>query len=247
MTAFSEKLLDALFPRTRCISCGSADGVQEGVCAACRDKMERWPQQDVCAVCGRPVAGRALCLTCRQSPPAYAAARAVFLYDGPVRELIHHMKFQGEFDLPARLFSRELALLARRLDWPVDAVLGVPSTPNTLRKRGYNQSELLARRTAKRLGLPFLRRTLRKKRGTRSQVGLGAQQRMTNLKGSILPGRNAGKLRGKRVLLIDDIFTTGSTVQTCAQALLDCGASAVYVLCAARVADAALSRYLASE
>lgn len=247
MTSFAEKLLDALFPRTRCICCGSAEGVREGVCAACRDKMERWPQRDVCAVCGRPTAGRNLCLPCRQSPPDYAAVRAVFLYHGPVRELVHHMKFQGEFDLPARLLSRELAQLALSLDWSADIVLGVPSTPQTLRRRGYNQSELLARRTAKRLGLPFLRHGLRKRRGTRSQVGLNAQQRLINLKGCILPGRNADRLRGKRVLLVDDIFTTGATAQECARALHGCGVSAVYVLCAARVADRELSQYLAEE
>lgn len=247
MTSFSEKLLDALFPRTRCMACNGTQQVVEGLCAACRDKMERWPQQDVCAICGQPAAGRERCLICRQSPPEYTAARAVFLYDGPARQLVLRMKFHGEFDLPARLLSRELAQLAHQLGWPVDAVIGVPAAPKTLRKRGYNQSELLARRTARLLHLPFLRRTLRKKRGTRSQIGLSAQQRLLNLQGSILPGRNAAALRGKRILLVDDVFTTGATARLCAQALFDCGATAVYILCATRVADTALSRYLASE
>lgn len=247
MTALAGKLLDILFPRTRCMACNGTQQVAEGLCADCRAKLERWPQQDVCTICGQPVADRELCLTCRQSPPEYTAARAVFVYDGPARELVHHMKFQGEYDLPARLFSAELAKLARQLDWPVDAVIGVPAAPKTLHKRGYNQSELLARRTARLLHLPFLRRTLRKKRGTRSQIGLNAQQRLLNLQGSIRPGRNAAALRGKRILLIDDVFTTGATARMCALALLDSGATAVYILCATRVASRDLAQYLAGD
>ena len=85
MSAFTDKLLDILFPCTRCLCCNSAQHVTDGLCADCRAKMERWPQQDICAVCGQPTGDRALCLTCRQSPPEYTAARAVFVYDGPAR------------------------------------------------------------------------------------------------------------------------------------------------------------------
>lgn len=247
MAAFADKLLDILFPRTRCMACNGTQQVAEGLCASCRAKLERWPQQEICAICGQPAPDRELCLNCRQSPPEYAAARAVFLYDGPARQLVLHMKFQCEFDLPARLLSRELAQLAHQLNWPVDAVIGVPAAPKTLRKRGYNQSELLARRTARLLHLPFLRHTLRKKRGTRSQIGLNAQQRLLNLQGNILPGRNAAALRGKRILLIDDVFTTGATARMCAKALLACGAAAVYILCATRVATRDLAQYLAGD
>ena len=123
-----EKLLDLLFPRTRCMACGAAGQVDEGLCADCRGKLERYPLSDVCSICGSPSGGREICLNCRAERPSYAAARAAFVYHGPVREILHRMKFQGEFDLPARLLSRELASLVKRLDWPVDCVLGVPST-----------------------------------------------------------------------------------------------------------------------
>lgn len=229
-----DRLLDALFPRTRCMVCGGPRGVNLGLCAACREEMERYPSQMICLVCGRAMGWPGLCASCGAAKPPYAELRCVYVYRGVARELIHRMKFDGEFDLPVRLFAAEMAALARAQGWPVQAVAAVPGTGKTLRQRGYNQAELLGARVAQELGLPRLRNVLRKRRGTRSQVGLNAVQRRGNLAGAILPGRNAEAVRGKAVLLVDDIVTTGSTMEACAQALLRCGATAVYALGAAR-------------
>lgn len=217
-----DALLDVLFPCVRCMACGSAQNVKDGLCAQCREEMERYP------------------LTA-------SGARAVYIYEGAARELIHRMKFSGEYELPVRLFADEMEKTLEALKWDVDCVTAVPAAPETLRKRGYNQAEKLAKRLCRSMGLRFERQVLRKKRGTRSQVGLDASGRRRNLMGAVLPGRRSETVRGKRVLLIDDVYTTGATAEACSRVLRACGAEEIYVLCAARVADHALEEYLAGK
>ena len=120
------------------------------------------------ALRGRGAGARALCALRAASPP-YAAARAALLYEGPARTLVLAMKFRGEFDLPVRRFSRDMAQRLAQEGWRVDAVVNVPASPKTLHARGYNQAELLARRLAREAGLPFLRGALRKRSRVRSR------------------------------------------------------------------------------
>lgn len=225
--------LDLFFPCTHCMVCGEARGVQEGLCAECREKMQALPEA-VCMHCGRPLSGRAHCPACAAAPPPYVAARAVYVYEGVVRRMIHKMKFSAEYDLPVRRFGREMAQLAEGYDWHADAVVCVPTAAQTLRQRGYNQAALLAKRVAWHLELPFWAQVLQKKKGVRSQVGLSAQERRDNILGSIQPGRDCAHILDKTLLLVDDVMTTGATVEECVRVLLRNGARAVYVLCAAR-------------
>ena len=228
MLKVRDKLMDLFFPQVRCMACGGTEEVRSGVCAACRSSMERYPAQ----------------VEARQP---YAAARALFVYEGVARTLVHRMKFEGQYDLPVRLFAQEMNAALREAGWRIDCVTAVPITPKTLRKRGYNQAEKLAKRLCHLSGLRMERRVIKKKRGTRSQVGLSAQERRRNLTGALLPDKRHKSVAGKRVLLIDDVYTTGATAKICAQTLLACGAQEVYVLCAARVADKALEQYLAGN
>lgn len=240
-------LLDLFFPQVRCMVCGGTEGMQSGVCASCRDKMERYPLKDVCPVCGRAMQEAEKCPACGIHTPSYTAARAGYMYDGETRKLIHCMKFKGEYDLPVRLFAQTLGEMLDELGWTVDCVTAVPSTPESLRKRGYNQAKKLAERLCRLKGLRMATELIRKKRGTQSQVGRNAENRRENLRGAILPGRKSTRAEGKRVLLIDDVYTTGSTVEACAQALKKCGAKEVYVLCIARVPEKSLEQYLAGK
>ena len=242
-----EALLDFFFPQVTCMVCGSAEHVKNGVCAKCRGEMERYPLKDVCAICGKPVDEREICPTCRAEKPTYTAARAVYIYHGATRKLVQKMKFRGEYELPVRVFGESMAEVLQELNWHADCILEVPSTARTKRKRGYNQAEKLARRVSALTGIRAEKDVLRKKRGTRSQIGLGAQERRLNLRGSILPGKGIGRVKDKRVLLIDDIYTTGSTAEECAKVLRKYGAAEVCVLCVARVAESALERYLAGD
>ena len=225
--------LDLFFPRRRCMACGNPEGVREGLCVKCEARLTRVPDR-VCERCGDVVQAPGLCPRCLAAPPPYAAARAALLYEGPARTLVLAMKFRGEFDLPIRRFSRTMAQRLAQEGWHVDAVVNVPASPKTLHARGYNQAELLARRFAKEAGLPFLRGALRKRSRVRSQVGLGAAERRSNVQGTIRIGRGIAHAAGKTLLLVDDVMTTGATVEECARVLLAAGAQAVYVLCAAR-------------
>lgn len=225
--------LDVFFPCRRCLVCDGAEAVEEGICAVCREKLRRLPEP-VCAVCGKPLAGRAVCLACTMERPPYSAARCAFLYEDAARDLVRRMKFSGEFDLPARLFGREIARMVGLAGWRPEVVTCVPATARTRRERGYNQAEVLGRRVSRLLRLPFLPRALGKRSGTRSQVGLSAEERRANIAGSILPNRDAARFVGKTVLLVDDVMTTGATVEECASTLLQHGAEAVYVACAVR-------------
>ena len=231
--ALRDAALDLFFPRRRCMACGSPEGVREGLCARCEARLTRVPDR-VCERCGDVAQAPGLCPRCRAASPPYAAARAALLYEGPARTLVLAMKFRGEFDLPVRRFARAMAQRLAQEGWRVDAVVNVPAAPKTLHARGYNQAELLARRLAREAGLPFLRGALRKRSRVRSQVGLGAAERRSNVQGTILIGRGIARAAGKTLLLVDDVMTTGATVEECARVLLAAGAQAVYVLCAAR-------------
>ena len=231
--ALRDAALDLFFPRRRCLVCGSPADVREGLCARCAAHLTPAPER-VCTRCGDAVQAEGLCPRCVAAPPPYAAARAAFLYEGAVRKLVHSMKFRGEFDLPIRILARAMAGRLAQEGWRVEAVVHVPASPRTLHARGYNQAEILARRLAGEANLPFLRGVLRKDRRVRSQVGLGAEERRQNVRGTIRAGRGAARAAGKTLLLVDDVMTTGATVEECAQVLLAAGAEAVYVLCAAR-------------
>jgi len=185
---------------------------------------------DRCAVCGAPIDGPSLdlCIACGTRERGFDRILALGPYDGGWGVLVRALKFDRE-KLVARWLSKRLAEHARREAIRADLVTFVPMTRDERRARGFNQSRLLARAVAGKLGIP-VRRTLRKARRTASQAGLSARSRRENLRGafSALPSR------GTRVLLVDDICTTGSTAEACAKALRRAGARSVDVLVVAR-------------
>ena len=202
-----DKLLDFFFPQVTCLLCGSAEKVEDGFCADCVQKMENYRRN------------APDCISC-------------YVYEDKVRSALRLMKFRGQFDLPVRFFGKRMAEEVKRAGWKVDCVVPVPAEPRLERRRGYNQSEKLARRVARLLHLPIETKVLRKKRGTRSQVGLNEKQRLENIKGSVLPGKSG--IKGKTILLVDDLMTTGATVSECRKILLESGAEKVFIVTAAR-------------
>jgi ComF family protein len=201
----------------------------------------------LCAQCGESLefdpasAEDALCRPCRVAPPDFRKAVAHGVYHDELRALLHLLKYDGMQPLASRLG----ALLAEPIlaipDLPADLLaVPVPLFQGKHRQRGFNQSELLARATlsALRLRRPHLRiepapRLLARQRATESQAGLSPHQRRANVRGAFfVPHPDA--VRGRAVLLIDDIFTTGATARACSTALRRAGASAVLVATVAR-------------
>lgn len=233
-TSLPQRLLDLLFP-PRCVGCGTAGSV---LCAKCRAKI-RAPEPPICERCGRAVPGDAsgICTACRAGygPVALTSIRAAALHDGPARAGVIALKYRRQRRL-AEPLGDLLASAVTRLDLRPDVVVPVPLHASRKRERGYNQAELLARRCARTLGLPCEAAALTRARATPPQVGLSSAERRINVAGAfiIAAAERAAALAGKRILLIDDVATTGSTLDAAASALLSSAPAAVLGLAVTR-------------
>lgn len=219
-------LLDLLYP-PRCVGCGRPGTF---FCMACRDQVSRvYPP--VCPLCGQPQVGDDLCPECTRAPPAIDGIRSAALFEGPLREAIHQFKYAYTRDLVVPL--GELLLTCWRTYCPsVDVIVPVPLHPRREKERGYNQSELLARYLGQAVGAPLLSNALCRVRYTASQAHLGAAARLENVAGAF--ACHSGDLLGERVVLIDDVCTTGATLVACSAALKTGGARSVLALTVAR-------------
>ena len=157
--------------------------------------------------------------------------RAALLYAEPLSELIHKMKYEDMFALAGPLAD---LMLRSWPDWaqPIDLVVPIPLHPERRKKRGYNQSELLARRLGEEQNLPVSSNALARIRHTPPQVGLNGTERLMNVQGAF--AAHAEVVSGKYILLIDDVFTTGATMSAAATALFSSGAAGVSGYCVAR-------------
>lgn len=186
----------------------------------------------ICDRCGDPVPrSEERCANCANESLVIRRARAIGEYEGPLREIIHALKYAGRLSL-ARLLAGHMRRRGTELLSEVDYVVPVPLHWRREYQRGFNQ----ARELAQHLGPPVLE-ALRRRRATRAQVELPADHRRTNVAGAFVIRRRSWGLdiRGTKLLLIDDVSTTGATLESCARVLKDAGASDVYALTAARV------------
>ncbi len=236
MVAPLEILLSLFFP-SECESCGVhlRAPAAPGLCGTC-ERAVHWLTPPFCRSCGRPCAAGP-CAACRAARPAFDTAWACAAYAGPWRDLLRRYKFgrrrslAGLFGRALIRFARERAAEGDRAGW--DVVTAVPLDPVTERGRGFNQCAPLVARLARELGIPAFD-GLRRQRGSSAQSLLGRRARFENVKGRFRV-RSGRAVRGRRVLLVDDVITTGVTVSECARALKDAGASSVTVLACARV------------
>ena len=186
-------------------------------------------------MCDEPLAaaGAARCGRCLIHPPEFHSLRAAAPYRGSARSILLAFKFRGADYLGARLAAicvERLGAGAADSTVEFDAVVAVPATARAMRRRGYHPAEVLAREVARRLGLRFDARRLRKIRETARQSGLALDRRRVNVRGAF-------RVRGEakpRVLLVDDVATSGWTARECAAALVNGGAARVDVWCFAR-------------
>ncbi len=219
-------LLDALFP-PRCAGCNRPGTLW---CATCQASVV-YPGPAVCQKCGRPQSYGGLCQVCQRTPLQIDGVRSAALFEGPLREAIHHFKYHHQTALACPL-GRLLEACWMEQPLPADVLVPVPLHSARLRERGYNQSALLARRLAVTLSLPVVEDCLVRIRATASQMTLGAAERRTNVEGAF--ACRDGRLAGRRVLLIDDVCTTGSTLEACSVALSQAGAVSVWAMTLAR-------------
>jgi ComF family protein len=157
--------------------------------------------------------------------------RAYGKFDGALREALHRLKYQHDIALGESL-SKHLIELYNQCKWEVDMIIPVPLSPQRRKERGYNQSGLLARPLAYAEGIPYRPSALRRTLEIRSQVGLTLSERRANVHGAF--SADPAAVRGKRVLVVDDVSTTGSTADACAQALRAAGSADIYVITLAR-------------
>ena len=192
----------------------------------------------ICLVCGTPLLHGDLCRACRRAPLEIDGIRSVGLHQGPLRHAIHGLKYRRQRDLVGPLAG----LLAAYLNdhpLPADVLVPVPLHRERQRERGYNQSALLARGIAGP-ELPVVEDALVRLRPTAVQMTLGRDERRQNVAGAF--GCRDGALRGRRVLLIDDVCTTGATLEACAAAARQAGAASVWALTLSRESGGLVGR-----
>lgn len=231
-------MLDMLFPPL-CIGCKAAVG-QAGFCAACWTGIS-FLDGPGCRCCGLPFAvaldGDNLCASCLAKPPAFDSARAILAYDEKSRGAILALKHADRLDLVPG-FSRWLSRSGNALLRDSDLVMPVPLHPWRLWRRRYNQSAELARRLARDWSLAYDPSALARSRPTASQGAMAsAKARRRNVLGAFKISDPA-RVAGQRILLVDDVLTTGATVESCARALKRAGAVRIHVLVLARVVKA---------
>ena len=228
-------LLDLLLP-PRCPSCREIVRVDGSFCAACWNEL-RFLTPPWCAKCGAPFAhdlGAAVeCGACLLKAPRYTTARSALAYDGAAKPVLLGFK-HGDRQHLARLMAPQLARVGAEWLGSEALLVPVPVHPWRLWTRGFNQAALLARALARRTGTPLAVDALVRVRPTTSSRGMGRRARARNVKDAFRLAR-PDAVRGRTIVLIDDVLTTGATANARARVLLRGGATAVHVLTWARV------------
>jgi ComF family protein len=237
MAPFERPIVDAaadLICPERCAACATLVDPRALFCVACAAMVHRLGPPE-CAACGAPLPVARRCASCTDPDFPIRAARAWAAYHrataSPVATTIAHFKYGGAHRLGRRLAT---VLLSRVPDPTVALVVPVPLYGRRLRERGFNQSAVLARHLARRLGCRVALSTVVRTRDTPSQVGLGVAERARNVAAAFAVPL-ASRIQGRTVLVVDDVWTSGATACAVAHALRAAGAAAVDVLTIARV------------
>jgi len=220
--------LDFLFP-PRCAGC---DKWGERYCESCQEQT-KIIGSSICQVCGEPHTGTSshVCQRCQITELFYINLRSWAYFEGPLQKAIHKLKYKRDLGLGEKL-ALPLVNLLKVNNWDIDLITAVPLDASRKRDRGFNQSLCLARPLAWKTGLPVVASIIKRIRKTRSQVGLSLEERRINVTGAFLAEKKL--VKGKSILIIDDVVTTGSTINSCAEALMKAEASKVYGLTLAR-------------
>jgi ComF family protein len=229
--------LDIVYPR-RCGGCGGelADRGMH-LCWECLAGAV-YVKDPFCSCCGDPVDGAVhhafLCSWCRRTRPAFALARSAIRFRGVMKQVVHAFKYERACHLAGDLGGLLAGCVrAHYAGIDFDGVAYVPLHPLKARERSFNQSRLLAVSSARQLEIPVLHRSLARVRMTCTQTRLSAEERKSNVRGAFRAAMPEW-IDGRRLLLVDDVMTTGATVNECAKVLVQAGARSVHVVTVAR-------------
>ncbi len=234
---FADKLLDMVFPPT-CMLCNEVLPAHNrtGLCVGCRESL--WSvHPPFCRVCGRPFAEgevSRVCRDCFEAPPDYNMLRVPYAYVSPLREALIHFKFHRVTRYSKALGHLLASATDLGVDWrDYDLALPVPLHAARIRRRGFNQALFLGRIILEGSGVPLRYDVLTRVKATIPQTGLSGSKRRENVRGAFSVADRA-LVAGRSILLIDDIVTTGSTLNACAKALKKSGAKRVDAVAVAR-------------
>ncbi len=214
------KFIDLLYPPI-CAGC-EADGSRW--CEDCHSSVEKI-QHPFCEYCHQPISSGRICSTCKTNEPAFQRLRSWGIYQEPLRSAIHRLKYDRDISL-GDVFSIFMVESIQKNKWKVDLVVPVPLNKQRLRARGYNQAAILARPLAFLLNVPFSTNSLKRVKNTVSQVGLSLQDRLENVDSAFQA--NPKRVQDRTILVIDDVCTSGATINACSKSLIDAGAKDVY-------------------
>ncbi len=233
MTKFKilENITKTIFPETfTCVFCGDEifDDNKYATCEKCNNKLP-FITGKTCEKCGEPLNNMAnFCDRCQNAHHTFNKCCSVFVYQDEIKNKIQNFKFWNNkyFGKP---FAEYMANCYRKNSFSCDLVIPVPIHQKRLKERGYNQSEILAKYISQILNLPLNTASLQKIKQTKDQVDLDFKERKSNLEGAFKVFEKQ-QIKGKTILLVDDVFTTGSTLDACCDVLFKAGAKAVFGL-----------------
>ena len=233
--AIWSSLLDLIYPSNiYCIYCGRPidDRLPYSLCPSCVRRI-RWANNIICESCGKPMSmkmGTGLCSECSEMSRQFDRGYTCVSYGMTERDLIHQLKYKDK-DYLAAYFAELMYERIAAEELKPDLVAAVPMYKRKARRRGYNQAGLLAKSISEHLGKPYFPQLLIRLSDTPPMSGLGAEQRRKNVQGVFTVAKWVqSTIYGKTVLLVDDVFTTGSTTEACSVALKEAGAHRVYVV-----------------
>jgi competence protein ComFC len=214
--------VDLIFPP----SCGGCGKLGVRWCSDCQQNLQPVPLP-ICEICGTPQTMCGICQECQITRPAFAALRSCVIFLEPARSALIAMKYRQELGL-GEIFAWIIGNYLDKLGWKADAIIPIPLSDQRLAERGYNQVDLIAYPLAHLIGWKYSPKALRRIRHTASQVGLTGWDRRRNVFGAFQAETKA--VKGKTILLVDDVTTTGATINSASGSLLDAGAKNVFAL-----------------
>lgn len=217
---------DWLYP-PECAGCGQPGS---RFCPSCASQL-KIIEEPFCSTCGTPVEPGKKCLECTEHPPRFDKLRSWAVFAGPLREALHSLKYKKNLGV-AEVLAKPLVGILQREKWDFDLIIPIPLSRNHLKQRGYNQAQAIARPISLTFGKPIDSRSVTRVKETSSQVDLSPHQRYANLQDAF--SANPAKLNGRKVLLVDDVATTGATLNSCAEALRNAGVTEVFCITVAK-------------